>query len=537
MSGVECAGLVLAVLPLVIEAAKSYINGVDTIRNVLSKSRRDDELEDFYHELWMEMFLLDRQLRDVVEALPFLTEERKASMLNGENLSQWTTDSDVAEALQKHFNSEADYHAFTVIMGKIVQLLAQLIRDSTTHVNQKEMDPSGMYRRLKAFEDERRTHTTSSNAKERFRFWKKEKDRKKCLQALRTWNKNLLCHREVAHREPVHRPAEPQTRTEPPPQLREVSRLLYKALARYWSCNCTSPHQARFCLTPRQSTTPAHSPYDFLFSTTSPSGQTHVSWMEGTVLLQSKEEASKYECAALNRICDALRKGMTSHCLNFLVTDAGDEPTLWQLRPQPRHSKFLESASAVSLQSLLHNSHHLPLIAKRKLAVILARSLLHLHEGLWLGTEWSKRHITFFYANSDTIDYQRPYVTTSFDGDDEAAPDLSLFHRNASILALGILLVEIHTGKPIETYRTPEDLCNGTEVNANTDWTVADRVVKSLDDCSHGYKDAVSACLDTSWVPAAQRVNLDDELTRKGFYSDVVQPLEDEVHYLFRERF
>lgn len=259
--------------------------------------------------------------------------------------------------------------------------------------------------------------------------------------------------------------------------------------------------------------------------------------MEGTVLLQSKEEASKYECAALNRICDALRKGMTSHCLNFLVTDAGDEPTLWQLRPQPRHSKFLESASAVSLQSLLHNSHHLPLIAKRKLAVILARSLLHLHEGLWLGTEWSKRHITFFYANSDTIDYQRPYVTTSFDGDDEAAPDLSLFHRNASILALGILLVEIHTGKPIETYRTPEDLCNGTEVNANTDWTVADRVVKSLDDCSHGYKDAVSACLDTSWVPAAQRVNLDDELTRKGFYSDVVQPLEDEVHYLFRERF
>lgn len=107
-----------------------------------------------------------------------------------------------------------------VIVGKIVQLLAQLIKDSTTHVDEKDMvsdssrwmqqvqadtvairpslltslvvcfkDQSGMYRKLKTFEDERRTHTTSSTAKERFRFWKKEKDRKKCLKALRTWNR------------------------------------------------------------------------------------------------------------------------------------------------------------------------------------------------------------------------------------------------------------------------------------------------------------------------------------------------------------
>lgn len=139
MSGVECAGLVLAVLPLAIEAAKSYKNGVDTIRDVWSRSRRDNELEDFYYELWMEMFLLDRQLRDIVQALPFLKEDRKASLLSGGNLGQWTTESDVAEALQAHFNSETDYQAFMVIMGKIVQLLAQLIKDSTTHIEQKEM--------------------------------------------------------------------------------------------------------------------------------------------------------------------------------------------------------------------------------------------------------------------------------------------------------------------------------------------------------------------------------------------------------------
>ncbi|KAL8658450.1 MAG: hypothetical protein Q9226_000982 [Calogaya cf. arnoldii] len=536
MSGIECAGLALAVFPIVIEVAKSYRNGVDSIRDVLSSSRRDEGLEDFYQELWMEMYLLDRQLRDTINALPVLTENRKASLLKAENLQQWTVESDVADSLQEHFKSKTDLQAFMVIMGKIVQLLAQLVKDESTHVERKQMDQTGMYQKLRAFEQERRTQTTSSTAKERFRFWKKDKDRKTCLMALRTWNKHLMCLTEVARREPVSRKAPMPSRTGPPPQLREVSKTLYKALARYWSCTCPASHQAHFCLSPREQSH-VHSPSDFLFSTRPVGGNDRPSWTQGTVLLQAKEDASKYECVALNRICDALRQGISSHCLNFLVEDAGDEPTLWQLHPQPKRATILESVPAVSLQTLLYNSHHLPLIAKRKLAVILARSLLQLHEGLWLGKEWSKQQITFFYATSNDIDYQRPYVTTRFDATDQAVPDFSLFHRNASILALGILLIEIHTGKPIEMYRSPKDLLNGTEVNANTDLTVADRVVKSLDDCSLGYKDAIQACLDTSWVPVAQRVSLDDELTRNGLYDDVVRPLEDEVQHLFRERF
>ncbi len=107
MSGIECAGLALAALPLAIEAAKSYKSGVNSIRDVLSSSRHDDSLEDFYRELWFEMYSLDRQLRDAVEAFPILTEDRKASLLKAENLGQWTFDSDIAEVLQQYFNSEA----------------------------------------------------------------------------------------------------------------------------------------------------------------------------------------------------------------------------------------------------------------------------------------------------------------------------------------------------------------------------------------------------------------------------------------------
>lgn len=95
------------------------------------------------------------------------------------------------------------------------------------------------------------------------------------------------------------------------------------------------------------------------------------------------------------------------------------------------------------------------------------------------------------YEGVDTIDYQRPFVTARFEGSDEEKPEFSLFHRNVSILALGILLIEIHAGKPIEMYRVSEDLINDSEVKANTDWTVADRVVDLLDECSLGYEEAI----------------------------------------------
>jgi hypothetical protein len=139
VTGIECAGLVLAVLPLAIEAAKQYKHGVDTILDAVSSSRRDEKLEDFYEELWWEMFLLDRQLRDIVHALPYLTDDRKAGLMKADNLDQWTAKSDVTEALQEFFNSDTDFQTFMMIMGKIVQLLAQLVKDSVACIDRKEM--------------------------------------------------------------------------------------------------------------------------------------------------------------------------------------------------------------------------------------------------------------------------------------------------------------------------------------------------------------------------------------------------------------
>ena len=135
VTGIECAGLVLAVLPLFIEAAKSYKKGVDTIRDLISSTRRDERLEEFYEDFWWEIFVLNRQIREVVGALPYLSDDRKTELTVAGHLGEWTVDADVAEALEEFFNSGGDYNTFMVIMTKIVNLLAQVVKDSTVHIS------------------------------------------------------------------------------------------------------------------------------------------------------------------------------------------------------------------------------------------------------------------------------------------------------------------------------------------------------------------------------------------------------------------
>lgn len=254
------------------------------------------------------------------------------------------------------------------------------------------------------------------------------------------------------------------------------------------------------------------------------------------LLVFSHRDSINNDGFLLQRICDTVEhKGPIDQCLQLLVEDTGNDQILWQLRSIPKRLPKSRVAEAESLQTVLATSTKLPLVTKRRLAVIFAHSLLQLHESFWKNKEWNKNYIFFFYGIDGALDFQRPYLSTAFDTaiDEKKLPlNLNRFHRNPSILALAILLIELHTGKLIETFRTDVET---QEVNTNTDWLVANRVVKTLEDCSLGYRDAIQSCLDTPWVSAGQRVTLEDVGTRAGLYHDVIKPLEDELAYLFRE--
>jgi len=267
----------------------------------------------------------------------------------------------------------------------------------------------------------------------------------------------------------------------------------------------------------------------------------HCEWQEGSVSVRPKRDSRNEDRATLSEICQVLQ--MASRYgnlhLRLLVEHCDRDSKLWQLRSKPKQSYFLEHVPEVSLHTLLSATPHYPPAAKRKMAIIFANTILQLHESSWLRERWNKGHITFFYKSVDEPDLSHPYLSALFDDgcvSDAEVPDMNRFHRSPSILTLGILLIEVHTGRPIEFFRMPRDLTNGRKVNVNTDWTTAGRVVNLLDDCSGAYRGAIKACLDTPWVPSGQRISLEDADTRNDFINDVLQPLKDELAFIKKEK-
>ncbi|KAF2182860.1 hypothetical protein K469DRAFT_585514 [Zopfia rhizophila CBS 207.26] len=542
MSGIEVAGIVLAALPLFVEAAKGYSQGADSIRKVASRRERDQKLADFYSEFYWELFQLDRQLQAVVDNLPTLSDARKAELFVQVRQDDWKPGADVSQALFDFFGAKEDFDAFLVVMSRVAQLLCQIVKDPSIHISSGDLDQSKMVNKLKSFAFDMEAGQTSATFIERLRFWKKDKDRKICLKNLGTWNKRLFRLIEEARREPTPKNTATTSPGIPSSNVRMLSQKLYRALAKCWrSCNCNGRHEARFCLKFRGGTNAKSDTVevdlDFVVlvraDQASPPG-----WREGTVAIRPNSTVHD-DRSLLQRICDAIDcSGSADDCLQLLVEDSETDQAVWQLRSLPRRLPKSVTAQSVSLHWMLENAIMLPLATKRRLAVIFAHSLLGLHDSHWLRNGLDKSHIFFFCDSKGTPDFLRPYLSTVFIEDSGAVlaekPDLTQFHRNKSILALGILLIELHAGRCIESFRTPGDL---QDVNRNTDWLVADHVVKTLEDeCSFGYRYAVQACLDTHWIPAGQRVSLEDIATRSGLYQDVIQPLEEELSFLFREK-
>ena len=118
--------------------------------------------------------------------------------------------------------------------------------------------------------------------KDRYRLRVKEKDREKCLQALKEWNERLCMVTQRAQKEP----------TRPSRHLRDLSCALYRALSNYWNCGCTIRHEARFCLKPKPSLhkcpDPSELDFSLLFSTPTTDAGAAWGWQEGKVLVRSR---------------------------------------------------------------------------------------------------------------------------------------------------------------------------------------------------------------------------------------------------------
>lgn len=138
VTGVECAGLVLAVTPLFIEAAKVYSDGVESILDVTVKSRWDEKLEEFYEEFYFQIVSLNDKISKICASMTANMPNSGKIAAASELLSTYEMNSNIEKALKDYFQSEGNYKLFTRISKRLMVLLGKLIQEKSNRLSSKD---------------------------------------------------------------------------------------------------------------------------------------------------------------------------------------------------------------------------------------------------------------------------------------------------------------------------------------------------------------------------------------------------------------
>ena len=238
----------------------------------------------------------------------------------------------------------------------------------------------------------------------------------------------------------------------------------------------------------------------------------------------------------LCRAIQTLQQTQREEYLGFLV----DEITRQKhgIYPLKRPSVDKEKWSAVSLQNLIPQKptiqHRFTRGDKLRLAVILASSVLQLYETPWLEKTWQRDDIMFIHAANGPL-YEQPFVSRSFPTNKSSQrpgitskPSMMPAIRNPVLFALGVLLIELCLGKPLEELKRPDERTRDGSVDAALDWVAADRLVEDVYlEGGSRYGDAVRHCIRCDFD--RRETSLEDEDFQQAVYEGVVSLLEDDL--------
>lgn len=167
---------------------------------------------------------------------------------------------------------------------------------------------------------------------------------------------------------------------------------------------------------------------------------------------------------------------------------------------------------------------------KAILAVVLAYSMLQLHESSWWQSMWDSNGISFHGLGSPTkgadqrLRLRRPY-TRSRVAEAAASPSPEPpASRNAHLHALGIVLLELYLNRSIKA----EADAKGTQDYCG----VAQELLRDhIDDMNMTpeYSRAIRFCLTPSPNPRSGLFSFEDHGFRELFYDEVISALEDNL--------
>ncbi|CAG7924932.1 unnamed protein product [Penicillium olsonii] len=572
MSGIEIAGLALAVLPLVINQLDNYVQGLETLGDFRTKryrSRLDQYASNLGSQQAAFINTLERSLEGVIEY-----EDGFDNLGQDELKAIWERPS-VQSFLQKKLGR--NYTPFLRTMGQLSVLLKELYRklgwDEIPAEAQKSWDDSSSFNKeVKKFKDvfSKRTYEGLFNqinlANEQLAKLMEQSDHRSRIQKKR-----------ISKR--------------PPQRLRlnrKHAQSLHKAIlhGKYWACSCRDQHMVHFLLDKPHienvaaNDQPSTPKFRMVFvcsrgvehtealantheiETKSINSQPTPGALEATtVTIQSTEvqhsnrkgkvrfaSTSQNESVSvitetppllspISDICLALSTMTTKEATlaekRYLgcVTDGSQWHYMYHLReisesPKTQSLAELLESSPTFLQAQTTGAFFFSQRERLSLAVKLAYNVLELH-GNWLKYPWRARDIMFIRDPTSEIGHPALALSVSKMNSSTMCRDraFSALIRNEILFPLGLVLVELSLCQPLELLRSAED-SDQNEATANL--KTAARLLKYVNlESGLEYGDVVEQCLFGSWNAGS---TLEDETMQDEIYQRIVAPLAENLN-------
>ncbi|KAK6331780.1 hypothetical protein TWF718_002321 [Orbilia javanica] len=578
MSGIEIAGLVLGAIPLVISALEHY---EDIIGPTKAFFKFQGELDHAIRELRVQYTLFEQSMEVLLR--PITTDHQLNDMIDNSNSNLWQ-DPDIEEELRKNLGRAYPSYMSTVdriqsIMTRIalkfdnINGTENLTRDGLKAIISQH-GAAKVGGRLQKFEISRRVKFTMKKKK----IKESVEELQKCVDTLDKFQAKADKIAAVDERYNIENEFVLTLHVD---VIRENAKKLYDVLSKTW-CSTHPSHSAGLLLEQRLIRKPrrggpgrrhknsmlSHCDTDcFALSLLQYSASNSKKWLDVEI------RVVEYQAPKQNR-GPTVRTTLVPPSLSITTEINIDEP------PPPYHDpsqlqivtdlcSILQSPCHPCIGFCLDRDGHLrgsynaerdvtyveggatlqDILTKHPgvfsqqeryhLSITLTLSMLQLSHTPWLQESWSKADIVFLSANNGgpmsrtKVDIKRPYLTREHK---QVAP---LPHKcngkpndRSKVLALGIMLLEIYNGHPIEGLMPQDDLESKNPQSEIAYLQTAHQWIMEKADrgeISFAFLKAISYCLQCFMNPSA---NLSDPVFSKTIEEQVLAPLEAEMNML-----
>ncbi|ORY19506.1 hypothetical protein BCR34DRAFT_620960 [Clohesyomyces aquaticus] len=548
MSGIEVAGLVLGAIPLLIAALEHYEGGLDSARSFF---KWRGGLSGMIQALWYQHTSYVQSIQLLLE--PIATEQERQIMLDDATHILWKS-TEMSEALQNRLGNAYQVYMHTVQrIEDIVKAIAEKLNiqganKASTLVNQK-----GLEAMVLAHPPMKKNGNCVFQFKQSVNFNMSRRKVRRLLDELKSCNMRLDSFANKAEKleEPFKADMKPKF-TAPLITIEENAAMLYKAIYRTWTEHKAAIRQkfssvkddaSRFGISLfRSSLTPEWLDVEIRLVETPPLNQQRRPTVRISAPVSpgtappSIPQAPYPDISSLqivDNLCSIIQT--PGHPWMGFCLD-GDECLRGTYPTKSRASGHLQTA--VTLEDLFLASYQFSKEDLYCLCVTLSSSLIQLSHTPWLCQTWDKSDIVFLRRKDNSglsVSISHPYLKRehSTTGQTSAGEDSYPKNDCPKLLALGVLLVEIVSCRPVESMRRPEDLGPDANANSLTDFLVVRRWIQEQKDSGNltlGFYSAISHCLKSFADPTSSLLNEDVRMTVE---ERVLAPLQQEMRILF----